>query len=172
MRPTPTPAPIVEPTPTPESHDPSQPLDPVETPGSVVDGESTDVRICKKVMSPGGRALERVTRKAGQTVRFRIRVSNLGTNVATDVRVCDILPPGLTLMRAPARPFYVRGRPCLLLPQLTGQREGFITVRIARTAQGDLTNVAEVSSRAGGTRHNAAKVRVRPAPAAGGGVTG
>jgi hypothetical protein len=78
----------------------------------------------------------------------------------------------MTLLRAPAKPFYRNGRPCLSLPTLVGQREGFITVRIARTASGRMTNVAEVTSRNGGTRRNSARVRVLPARVAGGGVTG
>ena len=60
--PGPTPAPIVSPTATPDTHEPGQPLDPEETPGTVVvEGAQSDVRICKKVMTPRGRAVERVT---------------------------------------------------------------------------------------------------------------
>ena len=45
----------------------------------VVEGRQTDVQVCKKVMTPRGRALETVRRHAGDTVRFRLRVTNLGT---------------------------------------------------------------------------------------------
>ena len=55
---------------------------------------------------------------------------------------------------------------------LSGQREGYVTVRIARTAKGVITNVAAVTSRDGGTRRNTASIRVLPAQATGGGVTG
>ena len=137
-----------------------------------VSGARSSVSICKKVMTPGGRALEDRHVRAGQTVRFRIRVTNLGTELARDVRVCDLLPPGMTLVRAPVKPFYRNGRPCLTLPTLVGQRQGFVTVRVARTAGGRITNVAEVASRNGGTRRNSANVHVLPARAAGGGVTG
>jgi len=58
------------------------------------------------------------------------------------------------------------------LPLLKGQRQGFITVRIAKTARGTVTNVAAVRSRDSGLRRNNARVRVLPARAAGGGVTG
>jgi choice-of-anchor A domain-containing protein/uncharacterized repeat protein (TIGR01451 family) len=171
--PTPTVAPIVSPTPTPVIHRPSQPLDPEETPGTViVRGRQADVRVCKKVMTPRGRAVERVTRRAGDTVRFRIRITNLGTDPARDVLVCDLLPKELTLVRATVPIVYRRGRPCARVPVFSGQREGYATMRIARTARGMVTNVAAVTSRDSGTRRNAAGVRVLPAPASRPGVTG
>jgi uncharacterized repeat protein (TIGR01451 family) len=171
--PGPTPQPIVSPTPTPEEQEPSQPLEPEKTPGTVVvRGQRSDVRVCKRVMTPRGRAVERVTKHAGDTVRFRIRVTNMGTGPARNVVVCDILPKEMTIVRSTVPIVYRRGRPCAAVPVLSGQRQGFVTVRIARTARGVITNVAAVSSRNGGTRHNAARVRVRPARATGGGVTG
>ena len=167
------PGPIVEPTPTPQINRPSEPLDPEETPGTVVveDGNA-EVDICKKVMSPKGRALENLRVHAGDTVRFRIRVTNLGTDVASNVRVCDLLPRGLTLVRATVKVTYRNGRPCVTIPLLTGQREGFVTMRVARTATGRITNTAAVTSRDGGRRTNTAEISVLPARAAGGGVTG
>jgi uncharacterized repeat protein (TIGR01451 family) len=113
-----------------------------------------------------------VTKHAGETVRFRIRVTNLGTGAAQNVVVCDVLPKELTIVRATVPIVYRRGRPCAVIPVLTGQRQGYVTVRIARTARGVITNVAAVTSRNGGTRHNAASIRVLPARGAGGGVTG
>ena len=76
---------------------------------------------------------------AGDTVRFRIRVTNLGTDVASNVRVCDLLPRGLTLVRSTVKVTYRNGRPCVTIPLLTGQREGFVTMRVARTASGRIT---------------------------------
>jgi uncharacterized repeat protein (TIGR01451 family) len=171
--PTPTPSPIVVPTATPDTHEPGEPLEPDETPGVVViEGATSDVDICKKVMTPKGRALEERRVHAGDTARFRIRVTNLGTTVASNVVVCDVMPPGMTLVRATVKVTYRRGRPCVTIPLLTGQREGFVTMRVARTARGRLTNVAAVTSRNGGRRTNPASIRVLPAQAAGGGVTG
>jgi len=171
--PGPTPAPIVSPTATPDVNEPGQPLAPEETPGTVVvEGRQSDVQVCKKVMTPRGRALETVRRHAGDTVRFRIRVTNLGTEPARDVRVCDLLPPTLTLVRATVPIVYRNGRPCAVVPVLTGQRQGYVTMRIARTVRGVITNVAAVTSRNGGTRRNTARIRVLPARTRGGGVTG
>jgi hypothetical protein len=78
----------------------------------------------------------------------------------------------MTLLSAPAKPFYRNGRPCLRIPRLRGQVQGYITVRVARTARGVVTNVAAVASSNSGRHVNPASVRVLPARAAGGGVTG
>ena len=169
--PTNTPAPIVTPTPTPTPQTPSQPLPPGTNNSGSVLGANTDVRICKKVMSKG-RALENVHRRAGSKVKFRIRVTNLGTDPARNVRVCDLLPKQFKLIKASVKVTYRRGRPCVTVPLLKGQRQGFITIRITRTAKGVVTNVAAVRSRDSGLRRNTARVRVLPARAAGGGVTG
>ena len=176
--PTPTPlptvAPIVTPTATPATSDPGEPLDPGETPGEVVvAGGSSDVSICKKVMTKGGRALEEVRAHPGDSVRFRIRVTNLGTELAENVLVCDLVPPGLTFVRATVKVSYRKGRPCVTIPALSGQREAFVTMRVAGNVQGLITNVAAVTSRNGGRRTNPASVRVLPARGGGGGgVTG
>ena len=171
--PTVSPSPIVTPTATPEEHYPSEPLDPEETPGTiVVEGADADVDICKKVMTPKGRAVESRHVRAGDVVKFRLRVTNLGTEVAGNVLVCDIVPRGLTLVRASVKVTYRRGRACVTIPHLTGQREGFVWMRVARTARGTITNVAAVTSRASGRRTNPASVEVIPVQASGGGVTG
>ena len=77
----------------------------------------------------------------------------------------------MTLVRAPAKPFYRNGRPCLRIPRLRGQLQGYITVRVARTARGLVTNVAAVSSSNSGRDVNPASVRVL-APRAAPRVTG
>ena len=138
----------------------------------MVEGADADVDICKKVMTPKGRAVESRRVRAGDVVKFRLRVTNLGTDVADDVLVCDIVPRGLTFVRASVKVTYRRGRPCVTIPHLTGQREGFVWMRVARTARGTITNVAAVTSRASGRRTNPASVEVIPVQASGGGVTG
>jgi uncharacterized repeat protein (TIGR01451 family) len=138
----------------------------------VVDPADADVDICKKVMTPKGRAVEQRRVRAGQVVKFRLRVTNLGTDVADDVLVCDLVPRGLTFVRATVKVTFRRGRPCVTIPHLTGQREGFIWMRVARTARGRITNLGAVTSRASGRRTDPATVEVRPVSATGGGVTG
>ncbi|MDA0181218.1 choice-of-anchor A family protein [Solirubrobacter phytolaccae] len=171
--PTVSPSPIVTPTATPEENEPGQPLEPEQTPGTiVVESGSAEVDICKKVMTPRGRAVELRRVRAGSTVKFRIRVTNLGTDVADNVLVCDLVPRGLAFVRATVKVTFRRGRPCVTLPHLTGQREGFIWMRVARTARGRITNLAAVTSRQGGRRVNPATIQVVPVSASGGGVTG
>ena len=123
-------------------------------------------------MTPKGRAVELRRVRAGDVVKFRIRVTNLGTDVADDVLVCDLVPRGLAFVRATVRVTYRRGRPCVSVPHLTGQREGFIWMRVTPSARGKITNVAAVTSRQGGRRVNPASVQVIPVAATGGGVTG
>ena len=96
-------------------------------------------------------------------MRFRIRVTNLGTDVARNVRVCDMLPPALTLVRATVPIVYRNGRPCASIPVLTGQRQGYVTMRIARTARGVITNVAAVDEPRRRHPPNPARIRVLPA---------
>jgi uncharacterized repeat protein (TIGR01451 family) len=138
----------------------------------VVPSIRTNVRICLKAMTRRGRAVELVRRRAGETVRWRVRVTNVGVAPASDVRVCILLPPSLILLRYPVRPEYRNGRPCLTIPLLSGQRQGFLTTRIAATARGRVRNVAELTTPAGDRRLNGANVIVLPSAAAGGGVTG
>lgn len=78
----------------------------------VVEGGSAEVDICKKVMTPKGRAVELRRVRAGDVVKFRIRVTNLGTDVADDVLVCDLVPRGLVLVRASVKVTYRRDRVC------------------------------------------------------------
>ena len=170
--PTVSPGPIVTPTPTPDTVDPSEPLTPDQDADEVVvEGGSAEVSICKKVMTPKGRAVDEMTVKAGATVKFRIRVTNLGTDVARNVVVCDLVPSGLTLVRATVKVSYRNGRPCVTIPLLTGQREGFVWMRVSRSARGKITNVAAVTSREGGRRTNPATIHVVPISSTGG-VTG
>ncbi|HWI74190.1 MAG TPA: hypothetical protein VNT55_19680, partial [Baekduia sp.] len=130
------------------------------------------VGICKKVMSPNGRALERLRARAGDTVRFRVRVTNLGTRLLRNVRVCDRIPSGLVLVSAPGSPRLVGGRLCWTLKTLPSQRQGFATLRITRTTPGLVLNTVSVTTSNGGSARDTAGVRVLAARSSPGGVTG
>lgn len=161
-----------DPTPTPEPIAPSPPDEPTpSTPGEVLGtGESSasvdspadtgQVGICKKVMSKKGRALERVRVRAGDTVRFRVRVTNLGTRLLRDVQVCDRIPDGMVLVHAPGKPKLVGGRLCWTLKTLSGQVEAFATVRMTRTTPGTIVNTVSVTTDNGGSDRNTAGVHV------------
>lgn len=173
-----------DPTPTPEPIEPSSPSEPTpNTPGEVLGtGESSssvdnpaavgNVGICKKVMSKHGRALERVRARAGDTVTFRIRITNLGTRLLRNVKVCDRIPPGLVLVRAPGQPKLVDGRLCWTLKTLSSQVDAFATVRITRTTPATIVNTVSVTTSNGGSDRNTAGVHVLAARSSSGGVTG
>jgi choice-of-anchor A domain-containing protein/uncharacterized repeat protein (TIGR01451 family) len=159
--------------PTPEPIEPSSPDEPTpKTPGeTLAAGETTaasvdspadrgKVGICKKVMSKKGRALERVRVRAGDTVRFRIRITNLGTRLLRDVRVCDRVPDGMVLVHAPGKPKLVDGRLCWTAKTLSGQVQAFATLRITRTTPGTIVNTVTVSTANGGSARNTAGVQV------------
>jgi choice-of-anchor A domain-containing protein/uncharacterized repeat protein (TIGR01451 family) len=182
--PDPGPAPEPTPTPTPEPLQPTPPGEPApDTPGEVLGAGETStsvvspadagrVGICKKVLSPRGRALERRRVRAGDTVRFRVRVTNLGTRLLRDVRVCDRIPDGIVLVRATGSPKLVGGRLCWTLKTLSGQRQGFATFRVTRMAPGLVVNTITVTTANGGTDRDNAGVRVRATRTSSGGVTG
>jgi choice-of-anchor A domain-containing protein/uncharacterized repeat protein (TIGR01451 family) len=177
--PTPDPTPIAPPAPDePTPSAPGEALPPGSTGAASVDSPEHDGRVgvCKKVLSKRGRALERVRARAGDTVRFRIRITNLGTRLLRDLRICDRIPDGMALVRAPGSPKLVGGRLCWSLKTLTGQVEAFATVRITRTTPGLVVNTVSVTTANGGSDRNTASVRVLAPRAAGepgsGGVTG
>ncbi len=172
--PTVSPGPIVTPTPTPEEHDPSEPLDPEETPGHGGGrGRQRRGRHLQEGHDPEG------PRRRGASRAGRLKSSSSASESRTwartwprDVLVCDVVPRGLTFVRATVKVTYRRGRLCVTVPHLTGQRQGFMWLRVARTARGRITNVAAVTSRESGRRTNPATIQVIPVEATGGGVTG
>jgi uncharacterized repeat protein (TIGR01451 family) len=111
-------------------------------------------------MSKRGRALERVRARAGDVVRFRIRITNLGTRLLRDVRICDRVPDGMALVRAPGRPKLVGGRLCWTLKTLSSQVQAVATVRITRRTPGTIVNTVTVTTANGGSARNTAGVRV------------
>ena len=135
----------------------------------------TEVQICKKVMSPKGRALRAAaTCRPVTTVRFRIRVTNLGTEVGRNVRVCDLLPRGTDARSARrSSPSIPQRPPVPAIPRLTVSVEGFVTTAgHAHRERPDPTNTAEATSADGGPDREHREVPPAPGPCApGGGVT-
>ena len=101
-------------------------------------------------VAEGPRARERPSARRGQGEVPHPR-HELGTDPARNVRVCDLLPKQFKLIKASVKVTYRNGRPCVTVPLLKGQRQGFITIRITRTAKGVVTNVAAVRSRDSGS---------------------
>jgi uncharacterized repeat protein (TIGR01451 family) len=80
---------------------------------------------------------------AGDTVSFRLRVRNAGEAGALNVRVCDVLPRGLTLASAPR--FRAVGRAmCVRVGHLrVGEARSYrVTARVSRGARRFMRNVA------------------------------
>ncbi|MES1166353.1 MAG: choice-of-anchor A family protein, partial [Verrucomicrobiota bacterium] len=96
----------LQPLPPPVLDTPGEALDPGEPAGQVAaaDAAGGRVGICKKVLTRSGRAAEVVRVRAGNRVRFRLRVTNLAFTLLRDVRVCDTVPAGLVLIRATGSP--------------------------------------------------------------------
>ena len=90
-------------------------------------------------------AKPKVVRK-GHHVRFFIKVTNKGPGTARNVRVCDHLPPGLELVRAPGAK-EVNGQLCWTIGKLDpGKSRRFVVVAKAVGDPGRVAvNVVEVS---------------------------
>lgn len=74
---------------------------------------------------------------AGHRAAYRIRVKNLGQEVATDVIVCDALPRALTL-RTAGRGRIVNGKLCFDVPRLVPGHDRYflVKVNVSSSAQG------------------------------------
>ncbi len=188
------PPPPVDPTdpvnPEPPHVTPLEPLQPLpdqpvlDTPGEILaPGESAGqvaaasaaggkVGICKKVLTRSGRAAEVVRARAGERVRFRLRVTNLAFTLLRDVRVCDTVPAGLVLVRGTGSPTLRNGRLCWSPTVLSAQLQAFVTMRVTQQAARLITDTASVTSANGGSDRDTARVlavRTKRAPSA---VTG
>ena len=84
---------------------------------------------------------------AGELITYRLRVTNTAEARATGVRVCDRLPHGLTLVRAPG--FHRRsGLLCRNIGHLAigAAREMRITTRATTAAPRQITNLATANA--------------------------
>ena len=102
---------------------------------------------------------------AGAKVAFALRVRNVAEDSALNVRVCDTLPRGLTVVSAPG--FKVRGgtlcKTLGTLKVLTARTLRF-TVRVGSSAAPRTTNTATATARNSRTVRARATIRVRPSP--------
>jgi len=84
--------------------------------------------------------------RGGDTIQFTITIRARGTGKATNVRVCDTLPPGVVFVRAPGATFS-GGRACWRLASISaGQKRSYhVTVRANSVRRATVrTNVATV----------------------------
>ena len=128
-------------------------------------------------LSLAKRALVTGPVRPGGSFRYRLTVTNTGTQTAVGVVVCDVLSRQLVFVSVPGASFS-RGRACWSLERLGKQhsRSFLVTVRLdANAAPGPVVNDAIVSAKnVVGAVEAAALVRVKGVAATGrpGGVTG
>jgi uncharacterized repeat protein (TIGR01451 family) len=113
--------------------------------------------------------------EAGQTVKFRIRVSASGLAGASDTVVCDRLPAAMSFVSVAGAKF-VKGDACWTIPVLAAGKSRSFTV-VARVDAGvggrTLRNVATAEAANAPALSATAPVRVKSSgPGRGGGVTG
>jgi uncharacterized repeat protein (TIGR01451 family) len=104
--------------------------------------------------------------RAGQTIAYSLRVSNIGDAAALHVRVCDTPPAGVTVISAPG--FHRSGRAiCTTISRLNTQRHRTfrLRARVHSRTRGRAINHARATARnARRVRSKAATVVVAPPP--------
>ncbi len=101
------------------------------------------------------------TARTGGRITYTMRVRNLGEAAALNVRVCDRLPAGVSLIAG--RGFRRNGNSaCTTIPRLNDLRARtlHLTVRVTAARTGTLTNHATATSRNAPTRRARATTRV------------
>jgi uncharacterized repeat protein (TIGR01451 family)/fimbrial isopeptide formation D2 family protein len=144
------------------------------------DEQILDNRAVANVRVEAKRAAATITKKAsrkavkgGKTVTYTISVK-MGKRAGSNLRVCDRLPHGLSFVRATGATFR-KGQACWTIPYLGANKRKTLRI-VARTDRSDRTrtvrNTAVLTGRNVARRKAAATVRVSPALARPGGVTG
>lgn len=112
--------------------------------------------------------------RAGETVRYTIRVTNPSGLAVRDVRTCDRLPSGLVRVSSRPTAKLTNGRYCWTARTL-GPRETAtyrITARALSGVSGRKINVAQATSPDARSGRATRTIRVTRAPVRVGGVTG
>lgn len=143
--------------------------------GNNIDGTSTKVQGLLKIRKTASRKVVR----AGGMLSYRITVTNASSFALRSVRVCDALPSGLAFVSATPQARLSKGKHCWTVKTLGANKSRSFTIkaRALRGASGRKVNVATATAPgARGARTSAATgtaaIRVLPAAARGGGVTG
>jgi uncharacterized repeat protein (TIGR01451 family) len=119
-------------------------------------------------------ALSRRTLRAGQTATYALRVRNPSKRAVHNVRVCDDLPSGLVYASSTPQAKLSNGKYCWTAKTLAAGKSTTyrLTIRALSGASGRKTNRASVSSSRVNANTATVAIRVLPARAIGGGVTG
>jgi uncharacterized repeat protein (TIGR01451 family) len=107
------------------------------------------------------------TARPGEVIAYRITVRNVGKGDAKKVKVCDVLPEGLDVLRAPGANVG-DGKACWKIKRLkAGAKRTFkITAQVAMTATDTLTNRAKVKAANAARGSDSERVGVNPATGA------
>jgi len=99
-------------------------------------GRKADLRLSQSVSNP----------TPGATVSFTISVTNDGPDRASDVRVLDLLPAGLTFVSAtPSKGAYTSGSGIWTIGAMNNGSTATLTINAGVTAATPITNTAQVS---------------------------
>jgi uncharacterized repeat protein (TIGR01451 family) len=114
------------------------------------------------------------TVRAGGLMTYSIRVTNPTHGMARNVKSCDRLPAGLVYVALRSKARLAGGSYCWTAKALAAgkSRRYGITVRVLSSARGSTTNRATATGAESRTHKDRAAIRVLPARAQGGGVTG
>ena len=156
--PEPTPEPAPEPTPEPpplppDPIVPAEPGDPSPPSGGVagITQGSTTMTVCK---TPSRRRVQ-----AGSTLTYRLKVRNTGLAPLRDLRLCDPVPVGMTIVRAKGG--RISGnRVCWRMDTLRRTTRREVKVRVNQTASGRLRNIARATAGNAPRARNDTRVRV------------
>jgi uncharacterized repeat protein (TIGR01451 family) len=112
--------------------------------------------------------------KAGQSIRYTIRVTNPTGLPVANVRVCDNLPSGLVFVSAKPKAKLSKGQHCWTARSLGSHKtvSYTLTARALKGTAGTKTNTATVSGPAVRTTRARRTVRVAAGAVRAGGVTG
>jgi uncharacterized repeat protein (TIGR01451 family) len=133
------------------------------------------VDVCaRKVALRLSKVAARSTVHAGGLLTYSIRVTNPTRGKARNVKTCDRLPAGLVYVGSRSKAKLTGGSYCWTAKALAAgkSRRYRITVRVLSSARGSTTNHATATGGESRTRKDRAAIRVLPARAQGGGVTG
>jgi uncharacterized repeat protein (TIGR01451 family) len=145
--------------------------------GSSDNAANNATRVTVKIVKPTlglTQALSRTTLRAGQTATYTIKVRNPSKRSVRNVRVCDDLPSGLVYAGSTPRAKLSNGKYCWTARTLAAGRSRTyrLTVRALSGAGGRKVNRASVSSSSVNADTATGAIRVLPARAVRGGVTG
>lgn len=123
-----------DPNSTPNNHDPSED----DQSSITLTPQLADLSLTKTINNP--------TVTVGQPVTFTLNVSNAGPATATNVRVTDLLPPGLTFVSATPAGVYNSGSGVWTVGTLASGTSASLQITASLNTNAPVTNTAEITA--------------------------